>query len=155
MWVMFIVWKFFPTAPPWMYDNLEQYAKSGTTPPPLHLMHREGCAFSRLDRLTGIPFFFNMFGGNPVPFASFPSGHVAWPMCIYVTAAPGGRFFTIYVLWVGWATLYSCHHYLSDAIVAVIMVIIIYKVINYISEKLQRTKPLFSLPAIVCSLNIV
>ncbi|KAK2162394.1 hypothetical protein LSH36_99g00015 [Paralvinella palmiformis] len=156
MWVMFIIWKFLPTAPPWMYDNMEQYAKSGTTAPPLHLMHREGCAFARLDRLTGLKFFFNMFGGNPVPFASFPSGHVAWPMCIYVTSAPGGRIFAIYVLWVAWATLYSCHHYLSDAVVAALMVVILYKISNYVSEKLrQRTKPLCNLPAVVCSLNIV
>lgn len=73
-----------------------------------------------------------MFAGNPVPFASFPSGHVVWPTCLLVTGAPGGRLFAAYVLWVAWATLYSCHHYLLDAISAVVIVYALRRLFTYL-----------------------
>ena len=124
LWFQYCIWYLFPTAPPWFYDNQQRYA--GMDPsrvPPLAQQHKEGCAFRRIDTLIGLRFFFNLFGGNPVPFGAFPSGHVAWPMTILAIRAPGGRYFALYVCWMAWATMYTCHHYLSDVIGAVILVL--------------------------------
>ena len=99
------------------------------------MQHRESCAFAPLDNLTGLPFFFNMFNGNPIPYGCFPSGHVAWPFAIYLSGAPGGNWFVLYVLWMTWATLYACHHYLIDAIAAVIIVLIVRKVLQVLHDK--------------------
>ena len=151
MWVHYLIWFLLPTAPPWVYDNWSKF--SNTTMPPFHLQHKEGCAFARLDARTGIPFFFNLFASNHVPFASFPSGHVSWPMCIYLTWAPGGKLFIGYVVWMAWATLYSCHHYLIDALCAVVLVISTKKLLLYLSERRPRDQ--FSCPAIVCPLSMV
>ena len=157
MWVHYLIWFLLPTAPPWTYDNLELYTKLNyTTMPPFHLQHKEGCAFGRLDALTGIPFFFGMFSGNPVPFASFPSGHVAWPSCIYATSPPGGRIFALYVVWVAWATLYSCHHYLSDAIVAACTVAGVRRLLIWLAERPSRNRdPVCGFHGVVCPLNMV
>ena len=151
MWILYLIWFLLPTAPPWVYDNWSKFSNS--TMPQHHLQHKEGCAFARLDARTGIPFFFNLFASNPVPFASFPSGHVLWPMCIYLTWAPGGKLFLSYVVWMTWATLYSCHHNLIDSLCAVVLVITTKRLLSYLSE--CRPRDHFSRPAIVCSLNIV
>ena len=156
MWAHYTVWFLLPTAPPWLYANAEQYKQANMTIPPLPDQHKEGCAFGRLDAMTGIPFFFNMFKGNPIPFGSFPSGHVAWPTCIYLTLPPGGRFFLLYIVWMAWATMYSCHHYVSDAIAAVILVICVKKSIGYLSDRATRTRESScTLPSVVCPLQMV
>ena len=156
MWAHYVIWFIWPTAPPWLYANMEKYRTLNTTIPPLSMQHKEGCAFARLDALTGIPFFFKMFAGNPVPFGSMPSGHVAWPTIIYVTLPPGGRIFALYILWVAWATLYSCHHYLSDAIAAVLLVLAVKKLVLYFSERNVRSREnICSFQGIVCPLHIV
>jgi len=98
----------------------------------IDLSHREGAAFARVDAFVGVSFFFRMFSGNPVPFAAFPSGHVAWPTCMLMTAPPGGRLrFTAYVLLVTWATLYTSHHYPLDALAAVGVVLLAYWVLKW------------------------
>ena len=135
MWVQYVIWYVFPTAPPWFYDNQQYYAAHHMNAPPLRAQHKEGCAFRRLDDVTGLHFFFKMFGGNPVPFGAFPSGHVAWPTTIFVIRPPGGRTFALYVLWVAWATLYSCHHYLTDALGAILLVVAVKKVLYLIRDK--------------------
>ncbi|ELU10320.1 hypothetical protein CAPTEDRAFT_203978 [Capitella teleta] len=157
MWFMFIIWFFFPTAPPWTYDNLELFQRMNyTTMPPYNVQHKEGCAFHRLDEMTGIHFFFGMFSGNPVPFASFPSGHVSWPACIYATLPPGGRLFSLYVLWVAWATLYSCHHYLLDAVMAVIIVTGVRRLLVWLAERPSRNRDsTCGFQGVVCPLNMV
>lgn len=138
LWIQYFMWWVFPTAPQWFYDNLELYKSS--PPPPLQDQHKEGCAFHRIDDFTGGSFFFKLFNGNPIPFGAFPSGHVIWPFCIFMINPPFGKFFVCYVLWVGWATLYSCHHYLSDAIAAVLLVLIVKKVIVFLQERLANVK---------------
>lgn len=153
MWIHYIVWFALPTAPPWVYDNWSRFANSSSPPPPLYLQHKEGCAFARLDARTGLPFFFNMFASNPVPFASFPSGHVAWATCMYLTCPPGGRLFALYIVWVAWATLYSCHHYLSDAVCAVLLVAVTRRLLMHLHDRRPREQ--FTCPAIVCPLNMV
>lgn len=157
MWVYYILWFLVPTAPPWTYDNLESYRKMNyTTMPPFNLQHKEGCAFRRLDEMTGIRFFFGMFSGNPVPFASFPSGHVAWPSCIYATMPPGGRIFALYVVWVAWATLYSCHHYLLDAIAAVCIVAGVRRLLVWLADRPNRNRDAAcGFQGVVCPLNMV
>ena len=146
MWIHYLIWFLLPTAPPWVYDNWSKF--SDTTMPPFHLQHKEGCAFARLDTQTGIPFFFNRFASNPVPFASFPSGHVSWPMCIYLMWAPGGKLFIGYIVWMVWATLYACHHYLSDALCAIILVVTTKTLLLHLKE--HRAKEQFWGRATTC-----
>ena len=133
MWVNYFLWMVFPHTPPWVVDNLAKY--NATAMPVLSMHHREGCAFARLDKLTGLPLFYKMFSGNPVPYASFPSGHVAWPLVVHLSRPPGGNYFLIYVFWMAWATLYSCHHYILDVVGSVVMVILSKKVVDYLSDK--------------------
>lgn len=153
MWVHYFVWLVFPHTPPWVIDNLVQY---NSTPLPSSAMsHREGCAFARIDRLTGLPFFFKMFSGNPIPYGSFPSGHVAWAHCMHATGGPGGNYFVIYVILVAWATLYSCHHYISDVIAALIVVAVTKKVITSLAQKQVCTSD-YKCPPLVatCPFNV-
>src|ERR1051325_10395082 len=101
MWGHYVIWYLLPTAPPWAYAYISNqpmpsyHIKVDTVvlraggsiheqqlliqpKPTVDLSHREGAAFARVDAITGYRFFYNMFVGNPVPFAAFPSGHVAW-----------------------------------------------------------------------------
>lgn len=158
-WMLFAIWFLLPTAPPWLYDSgygeyLRGTNNSLLTGDLLSSLHNEGCAFARLDARTGIPFFYNIFKNNPVPFASFPSGHVVWPSCIYATSPPGGRLFALYVLWMTWATLYSCHHYLSDAIAAILVVIVVKRLLSQIANRSTRTRPLLDC-YVVCPFAMV
>ena len=133
MWAHFLIWLIFPHTPPWVLDNIHRYNLTSSTA--VTMKHREGCAFERLDRLTGQPFFYNMFLSNPIPYASFPSGHVAWPTVIHVIGGPGGNYFTIYLAWMIWATMYTCHHYVLDAIGALVLVWITQRVLKYLTDK--------------------
>jgi len=133
MWVHYFIWLTFPHTPPWVLNNLHSH--NASQPLALIMQHKEGCAFARLDAVTGLNFFHGLFEGNPILFASFPSGHVAWPTVIYMTAPPGGNYFLLYILWMTWATLYSCHHYLLDAIGAIIVVTATKKILTILSEK--------------------
>ena len=121
LWLQYIIWYLFPTAPPWYYDNLLQYETEGHTPP-LDQQHREGCAFRRVDAAVGYPLFFNIFASNPAPFGAFPSGHVAWPSAICATNPPFGNACWLYVLHMSWAAMYSCHHYISDIVVSLLII---------------------------------
>lgn len=141
MWVHYLLWFVLPTAPPWVQHRLNSTSDgggdSGRLPVPVFdLQHPEGCAFARLDRWTGIPFFYVIFTGNPVPFASFPSGHVAWPMCVQLTlpTARERRRFAFYVPWVAWATMYSCHHYLTDILAAILLVTSLHRMTSCLSR---------------------
>ena len=91
----------------------------------------EGPAFARVDSLTGGQFFRTMFAINPVPYAAFPSGHVAWPMCVYLTQPWANRWpFVAYVTLVSWATMYSGHHYLSDVVASVAITLAINRLLS-------------------------
>lgn len=142
MWAHYVIWFALPTAPPlvvghWHAPHLNATAAAaapaGASPP------REGCAFARVDRLTGVPLFRTMFANNPVPYASFPSGHVAWPSVALVASVADRcsrrrrAILAAYVAWVGWATLYSCHHYLLDAVVAFAVVCAVHRLLGCFS----------------------
>ena len=132
LWLQYVIWYFFPTAPPWYYDNLYEYETKGYTPP-FHEQHHEGCAFRRVDEAIGYPLFFNIFASNPAPFGAFPSGHVAWPASICATHPPLGNACWIYVLHMSWAAMYSCHHYISDILFSFLII--------YVTKRgLQRHK---------------
>lgn len=152
VWAHYIVWFLFPTAPPWVYDNRDDEFHGGSNvvvvspppppPPPIDFQHREGCAFARLDNWTGLPFFYSIFAGNPVPFASFPSCHAAWPMCVLVTLPTWSerRLFAFYIVWVGWATMYSCHHFLSDIVAAILVVLLLTKSMDWFKERRRNSR---------------
>ena len=133
MWFIFFIWLVFPHAPPWVVDHMNT-SPNGTAFSHA-MLHREGCAFRRVDKMFNIHFFYDLFSGNPVPYGSFPSGHVAWPFSVYLIGGPGGNWFLLYVIYMSWATLYTCHHYITDTIGAIILVLATRKLINYLSEK--------------------
>lgn len=144
MWSHYFIWFLLPTAPPWLADKLDELRSQQVLfrnfdPDSLKHLQREGCAFSRLDAKTGWGFFKSIFDGNPVPFASFPSGHVAWPVCMAMTASWSRRgkvIFFMYIAWVGWSTMYSCHHYFSDMLAAILVVIIM----EYMERKFANVR---------------
>ena len=152
MWVHYVVWLIFPHTPPWVIDNIQMH--NMTSLGSISMKHREGCAFARLDKLTGLPFFYNMFAGNPIPYASFPSGHVAWPAVIYVIGGPGGNHFALYVGWVIWATLYSCHHYVLDTLGAMLVVFLTHKVLSFLSSRQLCTSNYKCKPVVACPFHV-
>ena len=153
LWLQYVIWFFLPTAPPWYYDNQLRYQQDGLMPP-MNEQHREGCAFRRVDETTGYRFFFKMFANNPVPYGAFPSGHVAWPTAICLTNPPLGGFCWLYVLYVAWATLYSCHHYLSDAVCAILLVVLVRKIVLACRRKQIQFGPLNKVRNCICPFNV-
>jgi membrane-associated phospholipid phosphatase len=124
MWIHYVIWYILPTAPPWFYETTGNGSSADSVSLTSVPHGRQGAAFGRLDALTGVGFFRAMFNGNPVPFGAFPSGHVTWPTCVMVTMPTQKRwYFGVYVTVVAWATMYSSHHYLSDVIGAVVIVL--------------------------------
>ena len=111
----------FPHAPPFLADEISSFGDQQILTNDLYL---EGCAFRRLDTMLGLHFFHDFYKGNPAPFGAFPSGHVAWAVVVYVSGGPGGRWFVLYVFFMQWAALYTCHHYLSDTIGAILLVLV-------------------------------
>jgi membrane-associated phospholipid phosphatase len=158
MWMHYALWYLVPTGPPWYYNSLtakadpstlsnlaaqvltvDQQATSNSSSISATSLAvaaavrqlREGPAFARVDEMTGLHFFRSMFAGNPVPYAAFPSGHVAWPTCIVLTQPSTYNWpFVIYVAAVAWATMYSGHHYFSDVIGAIIVVLVVNRLLN-------------------------
>lgn len=136
MWGHYAIWLVLPTLPPWALDFMAVGQKTGANQTALAqailVAHKEGSAFARIDSFTGRLFFYGMFVGNPVPFGSFPSGHVAWPMCILLTLPVNLRQrFSVYVVWVAWATLYTGHHYVLDIGGAIVLVAAIARLVGY------------------------
>lgn len=141
MWGHYVIWLVAPTLPPWALDFLTAHQKSNASSMAETILtaHKEGPAFARIDSFIGRPFFYGMFVGNPVPFGSFPSGHVAWPMCIFMTL-PGYQLrsrFSVYVVWVAWATLYTGHHYVLDIIGALALVGGLARLMGYVAQAQQ------------------
>ena len=132
-WLIYFIWLVFPHAPPWVIDHMN--ASGNGTEFSHAMLHGEGCAFHRLDQSSGHAFFYNMLSGSPIPYGSFPSGHVAWPFVFFLQGGPGGNWFILYVFYMSWATLYTCHHYLTDSIGALILVLVTRKLVNYLQEK--------------------
>lgn len=161
-WLMLPIWYATPTAPPWLAAHAHSLKSSASLPALANGMNAtsdaitfaaanapaatgalvgitmEGCAFARLDVLTGASFFFRLFHRNPVPFAAFPSGHVMWATCIFFVAPPGGRVYLAYVALVIWATLHTCHHYVLDAVGAVLVVVIAKQIIVHLRKRGHR-----------------
>lgn len=136
MWGHYAIWFVLPTLPPWALDFIAAGQKTAanqtTLAQAILVAHKEGPAFARIDSFTGRPFFYGMFVGNPVPFGSFPSGHVAWPLCILLTLPVNLRpRFSAYVVWMAWATLYTGHHYVVDIVGAIVLVAVIARLIGY------------------------
>jgi hypothetical protein len=160
-WLMLPIWYATPTAPPWLAahgaalsnqeitstTNDSDISSFSQSPASLDTVRNvgvsagismEGCAFSRLDAISGIQFFYRLFHRNPVPFAAFPSGHVAWATCIYVIAPPANRCFLAYIALVVWATLHTCHHYVLDAVGAVLVVLTANQIIFHLRRRGYR-----------------
>jgi len=112
---------FFPTAPPWfvdsaVFDSQGRFIKSGANE----------AGFHRLDTLIGEHFFHGIYSASPLKFGAFPSLHVAWPAIILVNRPWFSKKFAwFHVVWIAWAAMYSCHHYLVDVLGGLALVFIV------------------------------
>lgn len=145
VWTLYAVWYLVPTAPPWYRDvvaGAPAAARPAATVARRRDVLREGAAFARVDRALGVRFFRSLFARNPVPFAAFPSGHVAWPLCVVMSLPPTWRRgpFVAYSLLMVWATMYSRHHYISDAAAAAVVVVAVARTSVWIGAMLTTKK---------------
>lgn len=150
VWLSYCIQWVFPHAPPWFQDTLEQHQSLSTnsklSEADVKIIQNniEGCAFKRLDKFLGSTFFHNLYSGNPLTYGAFPSGHVEWPTIFYVTGgAPAGKWFLLYIVWITWATMYTCHHYLSDALGAIVCVIVTKEILSSLKPKMKSSLPLW------------
>jgi len=126
-----------PTSPPWyneMYGNK----------PPNYGMHGDPAGLENADQILHIPLFGSLYGQSPIVFGSFPSLHGAWPIMITIFT-PTRKIFkvlgTVYASLVWWAAMYLNHHYLTDLLGGLLMVIVCYMggmlLLRAILDKLQ------------------
>ncbi len=107
---------------------------------------REGAVFARVDHMFGFSMFHQMFARNPVPFAAFPSGHVAWPTCL-VLNLPVSKWKRLtmgggYIMLVAWATMYTSHHYFADVVGAISVVQAVdWSMRKYVQSSSDADKP--------------
>ncbi len=109
----FIVYYFYPAAPPWYVDTCGFEFHPDTA-----------CIASRLgnfDNLVGLPIFAKFYSGNANVFAAVPSLHAANPLtCLLASFQLKNRILTAVFLlvtigmWFG--AIYGNHHYLIDVL---------------------------------------
>jgi len=114
-----LIW---PTAPPWY---LELYG----TKPPSYTMGGDPAGLANADIILGFKLFGRVYGNSPVVFGSFPSLHGAWPIMITLFT-PSGKVYkiigVIYASLVWWAAMYLNHHYLTDLLGGLFIVLLCY-----------------------------
>lgn len=108
----------FPTAPPWWYDVP---LPDNTTEHVVTQMVGNPAIFVILDQYFGNTFFTNLYSKSTIIYGSYPSLHAAWPVIACYFTLNKRHFWkrtvwTIYLLWIWWAAIYSKHHFIIDVI---------------------------------------
>ena len=103
----------FPCSPPW-YEN-----KYGLAPAN-YSVKGSPAGLGRIDELFGIALYTPGFTGSPMVFGAFPSLHAGSGVAealfmshIFPRLRP---VFSVYILWLWWATMYLSHHYAVDLV---------------------------------------
>lgn len=113
----FIIYYLYPAAPPWyvqVYGFEFQAATPGNT-----------AELIRFDQYFGIPVFQSIYSKSSNVFAAMPSLHSSYPLIVLYYGIKcklkiWNVFFTIVMLGIWFAAVYSSHHYLLDVVAGVI-----------------------------------
>jgi hypothetical protein len=99
-----------PTPPPW---SLGWKDASGT----VMKLQPEG-NFARVDSLLGFNIFKSIYRRNKITMGAFPSLHISWPSAILFTKPWIGKWFCwVHVVLIGFAAVWSMHHWILDILV--------------------------------------
>ena len=108
-----IIQLLFPCSPPW-YENMYGLAPANYSIP------GSPAGLAAIDKLFGIDLYTATFTASPMVFGAFPSLHAGCSTTealfmshVFPKLKP---LFTIYVLWLWWATMYLSHHYAVDLV---------------------------------------
>jgi len=103
----------FPCAAPW-YENMYGLA------PANYSMKGSPAGLARIDKILGFDLYTSGFTASPMVFGAFPSLHAAdatmealFMSYVFPKLTP---LFSLYVVWLWWATMYLSHHYAVDLV---------------------------------------
>lgn len=110
-----------PAAPPW-YVDLHGFTFN-------YSIERSAAAFTRIDNLIGLDLFTSIYTRNSNVFAAIPSLHCAYPVVVLVYGIKNrlGKvnwFFSLFMLGIWFAAVYSNHHYIIDVILGILCALI-------------------------------
>jgi len=125
----FVVYYVYPAAPPWY---IQQHGA-------VFLANTPGntAGLARFDAITGLDIFSSLYAKGSNVFAAMPSLHSAYPMIVlYYGIKSGARkmnfIFTLVVLGIWFAAVYTSHHYVADVIAGITCCIIGILFCNYL-----------------------
>jgi len=115
----FIIYYLYPAAPPWY---VELYGFD------LHIgVPGNRAGLIRFDELVGVPVFENIYNKNANVLAAIPSLHAAYPVVVLFYAVKKKMKlwiktgFTLFMLGIWFSAVYSCHHYIIDVLMGVML----------------------------------
>lgn len=118
--VGFIIYYFYPAAPPW-YVQLHGFVLDEST-------KSYAAGLLRFDTLTGTRLFQDMYSKGSNVFAAMPSLHSAYPVLAFYYSAKFGHkklalIFLVFVLGIWFSAVYLTHHYILDVIAGLLCAI--------------------------------
>jgi len=126
----------FPCAAPW-YENMYGLA------PATYAVKGSPAGLAAIDKLFGVDLYTSTFTASPLVFGAFPSlhaGNATIEALFMAHTFPRLKpLFTVYVLWMWYATMYLSHHYAIDLVGGSIIAAIAYFAAK--GEFLPRLQP--------------
>jgi inositol phosphorylceramide synthase catalytic subunit len=127
----FSIYYAYPAAPPWYFH---QYGLQV-----IHDTPGNAAGLINFDKLTGTTIFANIYKKNSSVFGAMPSLHSAYPvLCLLygwrLKSVLLNIFFTVFVVGIWFAAVYTSHHYIIDVIAGGSTAILGYLSIEYLSE---------------------
>ena len=118
----FSIYYLYPAAPPW-YVSLYGFD--------LHIgVPGNRAGLVRFDELVGVPIFANIYNKNANVLAAMPSLHSAYPVIVLYYALKKAVslsakiFFTIFMMGIWFAAVYSGHHYIIDVLAGILVAVL-------------------------------
>lgn len=130
--VGFIIYYIYPAAPPW-YVAIYGFD--------LHIgVLGNSAGLARFDQIVGMPIFENIYNKNANVLAAMPSLHATYPLIVLFYGIKKklgwvNILFTLFMLGIWFAAVYSNHHYIIDLAVGVFMTLIVIAVFEKLSLK--------------------
>jgi inositol phosphorylceramide synthase catalytic subunit len=117
----FIVYYLYPAAPPW-YVQINGFDFQAHTP-------GNAAGLTRFDQYVGKPIFQSLYSKSSNVFAAMPSLHASYPLIVLyygvkIKLKQANILFTVVMLGIWFAAIYSGHHYVLDIIAGIICAII-------------------------------
>jgi inositol phosphorylceramide synthase catalytic subunit len=128
----FCIYYAYPAAPPWY---VEQYGFQV-----IHGTPGNAAGLLNFDKLTGTTIFADLYKKNSSVFGAMPSLHSAYPLlCLLygwrLKSSLLNVFFTIFVVGIWFAAVYTRHHYIIDVLAGASTALLGYFSFEYLSEK--------------------